>query len=121
MSVASLIDNYGKSVTVERPTYGRSTSGGPEITSTAQTSVVMLIQVGGGGSGRRYGADRGAYDATGYCEDGTDIRENDFVLYTDGVGTRRYRVEASRIPDERATADSLAYVIVDLSEDRPRT
>jgi hypothetical protein len=121
LSVPALIDQYGKSVTVERATYTRSTSGGPEISSTAQTSVVMLLQVGGGGSSRRYGADRGAYDAVGYVEDGTDVREGDFVLYADGVGTRRYRVESSRIPDERASGDSLAYVIVDLSEDRPRT
>lgn len=121
MSIPSLIDQYGKSVTVERPTYTRSTSGGPEIASTAQTSVTMLLQVGGGGSARAYGADRGSYDATGYVNDGTDVREGDFVLYADGVGTRRYRVESSRIPDERASGDDLAYVIVSLTEDRPRT
>lgn len=121
MSVTSLIDSYGIGVTIERQTTTRSTSGGPSVASTAQTTATMLIQVGGGGSPRLYGADRGQYQATGYVEGGTDIREGDFVLYADGIGTRRYRVDSSRIPDERASGDALQYVIVGLTEDRPRT
>lgn len=122
MSLSSLIIQYGRTATVERQTMTRSTAGGPSVSSTAQTTATVLIQVGGGGSSRRYGADRGAYDATGYCEATVDVRSGDFMLLADDDSmTRRYRVESVRIPDERVSGDALRYRIFDMSEDLPRT
>jgi hypothetical protein len=122
LSISSLIASYGKSVTVRRDTMTRSTPGGPAVASSATTAVTVLLQVTGGSNSLKWGGDRASYDAVAYAEDGTDIREGDYITYVDETAsTRLYRVDTTRIPDERPAGDGLRYVIVGMSEDRPRS
>lgn len=114
MSVSSLIQQYGKSCVLRRPTFGKTTAGGVKIASETTSTITMLIQAGGGGKGVRYGAESAQYGVTGYCYGGTDIKQQDVITYS----SRRYVVQSVRTPDERATSDSLQFVVVGLTETR---
>lgn len=114
MSVTSLIDRYGQTVTRRRTTYGKTTLGGVKPAGYDDASIVVYLQVGGGATSSRYGAERARYAATGYCKAGTDVADGDLLIF----GTRTYRIEDMRIPDERPTTDALSYVILGLEEDR---
>lgn len=121
MSVRSLIDSYGKSVTVTRHTRTRDATGGPTISATATTAATMLVQVGGGTTGRKYGSERATFAAVAYAYPDVDVATSDLVTYADGTGTRTYRVESVLTFDERVSTDDLSYQRIDLQEDRPRT
>lgn len=114
MSVSDLIQQYGRTVTRRRLTFGQTTLGGTKIASEAITSVTMLIQPRGGNTVFKYGAERSEYDATGYCEIGTEVLNKDLIDF----GNRHYRVDSVRVPDERQSGDALAYMIVGLNETR---
>jgi hypothetical protein len=122
MSVDALIAQYGKSVTVVRPSLTKDATGGPSLSSNGTSAATMFLQVLGGGTSRHYGGERAQYDATGYIEIGVDVKDADMITYVDASGgTRTYRVENVRTPDEREDSQGLAYQIVSLQEDRPRT
>jgi len=121
MSVDSLIDQWGKTCTIKRPTVALDSGGNPTNASYATTSVTGYIQVGGGNTGLRWGGERNRYEATGYFKDGVDIKESDYVAVTLDSLTRVYRVESKIIRDERSTGDSMRYITVGLQEDMPRT
>lgn len=114
MSVSGLIQQYGVSVTVRRLTYGTTTTFGTKIASETTSTVTMLVQVRGGSTGFKYGAERSEYDATGYVERDTDILNGDLIDY----GIRRYRVDSVRIPDERPSGDALGHKVIGLNETR---
>lgn len=121
MSVESLIDQYGKAVTVKRPTVALDSGGNPTFSSYATTSVTCYIQVGGGDTSLRWGGERNRYAATGYVKSGTDIVEGDFVVVTLDSLSRTYRVESRIVRDDRPSGDPLRYITVFLQEDLPRT
>lgn len=121
MSVDALISDLGVTLTIKRITWTRSVNGGPTISSTAATTATGFMQVGGASTTRRYGSERARFDATVYFGRDVDVKSTDLVTYADGVGTRTYRVESVRIPDERSSGASMAYQIALLQEDRPRT
>lgn len=109
-----MIQRFGRSVTRRRTTYGKTTLGGVTPLGHADAPITMLIQVGGGSTSPRYGAERARYSAVGYCLAGADIADGDLVI----DGTKTYRIESVRIPDERPVNDALSYVICGLEEDR---
>jgi hypothetical protein len=113
MSVASLIQQYGRTVTRRRVVEGRTALGGIAPVGYNDAPIVMLIQVGGGATSTRYGAERARYSAVGYCEAGTDIQDGDLAI----AGDRTFRVDSVRVPDERPIGDSLSYVICGLEQD----
>lgn len=122
MSIESMIQSSPRTVTVSRPTYGHSAMGGVALSSSATTTAVGLLQVGGGSTGRRYGAERAQYDATLFFLPAIDVKDTDFITFVDdATATRTYRVEAVVNPDERPSLSHLAYQRVTLQEDRPKT
>ena len=115
MSVTSLIQQYGVSVTKRRLTFGTTTTLGTKITSETTAAITMLVQVRGGSTGFKYGSERSEYDATGYVDRDVDILNADLIDYG---SDRKYRVDSVRIPDERPSGDPLGYKIVGLNETR---
>jgi hypothetical protein len=114
VSVSSMIETHGKSVTRRRITTGKTAMGGVAPVGIADAPITMLIQVSGGGTGMRYGSERARYSATGYCVAGTDILDGDLII----DGTKQYRIESLHVPDERPIGDDLSYIICGLEEDR---
>jgi hypothetical protein len=125
MSIPSLIDSYGRSLTRIRPTSGRDTAGAVVASTTAPTATATIagyLQQGAGGVADRYGRMNTRYAATLYClAESTDLREGDLVQVSVSGATRTYRVDAVRIPDDRAAGDPLRHLIASLEEDLPRT
>jgi hypothetical protein len=121
MSVESLIDQYGKTVTIKRPTIALDTTGNPTASSYATTSATGYLQVGSGATGVLWGGERARYSAVCYFKTGTDIVESDMVTASIDSQTRTFRVESKVIRDDRPSGDPLRYITVALQEELPRT
>lgn len=120
MSIASLVAMYGQTMTLRRPTLVDDASGFPTAQSYATTAVRGLLQVLGGSTDIRWGAERKRYGAVCYFAGSPSIEDGDQLTVSLDGKTRTYRVESVRIPDERPSGDPLRYSIAALEEDAPR-
>lgn len=122
MSVASLIDAYGRTMTRQRTAWTRDIVGGAVLTSTGSTAAVTgYLQAGGGAPALRYGRQNVQYSAVAYFLCGTDIKEHDNLIVTIDGTARTYEVQSVVTPDDRSSSDHMCHMVVGLQEDLPRT
>ena len=125
MSIQSLIDAYGRTLTRVRPTIGRDSAGAVVASTTAATCTATItgyLQQGAGASGDRYGRENTRYTATLYClVENADLKESDLVRVSINSQTRSYRVNSVVVPDDRPAGDPLRMLVAILEEDLPRS
>jgi len=123
MSIDSLISAYGRTLARQRPVWIRDVSGGAAQSTTAGTTTAAIsgyLQVAAGAVSLRYGRENLRNPATLYCLGSVDVQPEDLLTVTVSGEIRTYRVDAVRIPNDRATSDHLCHKIVALEEDYPR-
>lgn len=121
MSIASLIDSYGRTMTRTRQAWTRDITGGPVLTAAGSTAAVTgYLQAGGGGPALRYGRQNVQYSAVAYFLGGTDVKEHDTLSVTISGVARTYDVLSVVVPDDRATTDHMCHMVVGLQEELPR-
>lgn len=112
MSVSSMIDRFGRDVTLRRRVFGKTAMGGPNVVGQTSSTVRLFLHVGGGSKPTRFGAERAEYGAVAYAKAGTDIIAADEFDWDGKV----FRIESVRIPNERPTNDALSYVACGVSQ-----
>lgn len=122
MSIASLIEAYGRTMTRSRQSWARDEAGGAYVSASPATAAIRgYLQQKAGAQGLRYGREATRHAATLYCLGGTDVKAQDLIGVAISGETRSYRVDSVVIPDDRATSDPLCHLIISLEEDLPRT
>lgn len=112
MSVTSMIDRFGRDVTLRRRTFGKTAMGGTKVSGYTSNTVRLFLHAGGGSKPTRFGAERAEYGVVAYAKAGTDIIAADEFDW-DG---KTYRIESVRIPNERPVNDALSFVACGVSQ-----
>ena len=122
MSIASLIDAYGRTMTRSRDSWTRDSAGGAFISASPSTASIRgYLQQRAGSQTLRYGRENTRHSATLYTLGSADVKAQDRITVSIGGESRAYRVDSVFIPDDRATTDPLCHRIIALEEDLPRT
>ncbi len=114
MSVASLIDRHGRTVTIERKDTDTIDAAGGRVEAwgTTATTQTAMIQVRSNSDAIAGGAERPARLATIYFDGKPALHVSDRVAYDSST----WSVRSFRILDERSTSDALCYTIVEAVE-----
>tara|TARA_R100000084_G_C4559074_1_gene103683 strand:+ start:109 stop:456 length:348 start_codon:yes stop_codon:yes gene_type:complete len=108
MSIATLIDKYGVSVSHGTRSLGTDAVGGQIETWSYALGETALVQMEGGSDGVIGGRENRSRSATFFFAAGKSISIEDRIRYNG----QDFEVRSIKTPHERPTTDALSYVIV---------
>jgi len=108
MSIASMIDRYGKVVQRGTRSVASDAVGGSIETYTYSDAMKALVQIESTSDAVVGGRENAAKSATFFFKSGTTISLNDRIQY----GSDEFVVRSVRTPHERPRLDSISYVNV---------
>ncbi len=114
MSVASMIDRHGRTVSIERKDADTVDAAGGRVEAwgTTTTTLTALLQVRANTDAVAGGAERPARTATVYFEGKPALHVSDRLSYD----STTWAIRSVRVPDERSTSSGMCYTIVDAVE-----
>jgi len=113
MTISSLVDRFGVSVSILRKATDTKDSSGGRVETWARSSTLTgFLQVRANADTVAGGAERSTQTATIYFQGKPTIRVRDRLSY----GSTIYEVSSVRVPDERPLSDALCYTIVEATE-----
>lgn len=120
MSVQSLINQYGRTVTIASRSNATGAAGGVVVTWTNTTTVTAWVQAASAQEAQLYGADRGRMAYAVYMAGSASVSNTDRLTASIDSETRTLDVLGVIRPGEMA-AGSLRHVKVIAQETLPRT
>jgi len=108
LSVSTLIDKYGQSVSHGTVSNSTDAVGGTVESWTYATAETALVQIEGGTDSVVGGSEARGRTAVFFFPSGKSISYNDRIRYAGAD----FEVRSVKIPHERPTTDRLSYVIV---------
>jgi len=113
MTISSLVDRHGVTVSILAKATDTLDSSGGRVETWATSSVLTgFLQVRANADTVAGGAERSTQTATIYFPGRPIIRVRDRISY----GSTIYEISSVRVPDERPLSDALCYTIVEAAE-----